>query len=56
MPKENYNVRKLTVTAGTTYYITLPQTMIRKLKWKKGEKKSVEQYGEGILIRDWDGK
>jgi len=53
MPKENYNIRKLTVTAGTTYYITLPLTMIRQLKWKKREKKIITTDGKRIIIEDW---
>lgn len=51
MAKEE--VRKLTQTAGTTYYVTIPQYMVRELKWKKGEKKVVRLEREGIRIEDW---
>ena len=48
------DVRKLTVTGrGTTYYITIPQSMIRQLKWKKGEKKTIRLEGDQIVIKDW---
>ena len=47
------STRKLTVTAGTTYYVTIPQSMIRTLKWKKGQKKVVKLEGERIVIEDW---
>jgi len=53
MQKIIEDVRKLTVTAGTTYYVTIPQGMIRQLKWKKGEKKVVRLDKERIIIEDW---
>ena len=47
-------IRKLTVTGSSgTYYITLPKKMIRHLKWKKGEKKTISQVGDKIIIEDW---
>ena len=46
-------VRKLTRTAGTTYYVTIPQYMVKKLGWKKGEKKTVRLEDDGIRIEDW---
>jgi len=48
-------VRKLTQTAGTTYYVTFPQWMIKQLGWKKGEKKIVKLVGKKIVIEDWKG-
>ena len=50
------DVRKLTQTAGTTYYVTIPQAMIKQLGWKKGEKKVVRLDGERVVIEDWKGK
>jgi len=53
---ENFKeVRKLTQTAGTTYYVTLPQKMVRHLNWRKGEKKIVQLEGKKIVIEDWRG-
>jgi len=47
-------IRKLTVTGpGKTYYLTFPQEIIRKLNWRKGEKKIVSQQGDKIVIEDW---
>ena len=46
-------VRKLTQTGGNTYYLTLPQWMIRKLNWRKGEKKVIRLEGGKIVIGDW---
>lgn len=46
--------RKLTVTgAGETYYVTLPKQLIQKLKWKKGEFKTIVKKGDELIIRDW---
>lgn len=53
MKKTAEDVRKLTVTAGTTYYITIPQEIIKALKWKKGEKKIISQQGKRVVIEDW---
>jgi len=47
------DVRKLTVTGGTTYYVTIPYEMIRQLGWKKREKKVIKIDGEQIIISDW---
>jgi len=50
------DVRKLAVTAGTTYYVTFPQEMIRQLGWKKGEKKLIRLEDDKIIISDWKEK
>jgi len=47
------DVRKLTLNGKTTYYVTIPQSMIRELKWKKGEKKVIRIEGKAIVISDW---
>ncbi len=48
------DVRKLSITAGTTYYITFPQEMIRRLGWKKGQKKTIRLDANRIVIEDWE--
>ena len=53
MRKITEDTRKLTLTGKTTYYVTIPQEMIRELKWKKGEKKTIRQEGAKIVIADW---
>ena len=45
--------RKLTLAGKGTYYVTIPISMIKQLKWKKGEKKIIRQDGERIIIEDW---
>ena len=53
MKKVTEDVRKLTVTAGTTYYVTIPQEMIRELGWRKGQKKVIKLANDKIVISDW---
>lgn len=53
MQKITEDTRKLSVIAGTTYYITFPQSMIKQLKWKKGEKKTIQLLNDRIVIKDW---
>ena len=55
MKKVIEDARKLTVTAGTTYYVTIPQEMIRQLGWRKGHKKVVKPEDDKIVISDWKG-
>ena len=47
------DVRKLTLAGKGSYYVTIPLSMIRSLKWKKGEKKTIRQEGKRIIIEDW---
>ena len=53
MKKITEDVRKLTVTGKTTYYVTIPQEMIRTLKWRRGEKKVIKLEKDRIVIEDW---
>ena len=55
MKKVTEDVRKLTVTAGTTYYVTIPQEMIRELGWRKGQKNVIKLENGKIVISDWKG-
>lgn len=50
------DVRKLSVIAGTTYYVTIPLEMIRQLGWKKREKKLIHLKNDTIVISDWKGE
>ncbi|MFP4472865.1 MAG: AbrB/MazE/SpoVT family DNA-binding domain-containing protein [Candidatus Omnitrophota bacterium] len=38
---------------GSTYYVTIPQAMVRQLGWKKGEKKVVRVEKDRVIIEDW---
>ncbi len=53
MKKVIEDVRKLTVSGGKTYYVTLPYEMVRQLKWRKGERKTIRLEGDTIVISDW---
>jgi len=55
MTKSREEVRKLTQTGGTTYYVTLPQWMVKALDWRKGQKKIIRLVDKRIVIEDWKG-
>jgi len=51
---EERHIRSLTkVSQGTSYAITIPIEIIRKLKWRAKQKLEVKLYQERIIIRDW---
>ncbi|MFT7507749.1 MAG: antitoxin component of MazEF toxin-antitoxin module [Acidimicrobiales bacterium] len=50
---EDRNVRKLLKNSGGSIQMTLPIEIIRKLKWRDGQKVTVKKRGKGILIEDW---
>lgn len=35
-------IRKIAVTAATTYYTTIPKWMIEELGWRKGQKVEIK--------------
>ncbi len=47
------HIRKITITGGHCYGITLPIGMVRKLKWKERQKVVVKLRGKRIIIEDW---
>ena len=51
--QEEHNIRKITRLGPTSYGITLPIEIIRKLKWKERQKLTVEEKNGVITIRDW---
>ena len=46
------SVRKLSKHGGS-YAVTLPIEIIRKLKWRDGQKVVVEEAGKHLVIKDW---
>ena len=53
---EEHNIRRLMKLGETSYAITLPIEMVRDMDWKKKQKLVVTRYGDGIMIRDHEGK
>ncbi|HDH31688.1 MAG TPA: AbrB/MazE/SpoVT family DNA-binding domain-containing protein [Candidatus Wolfebacteria bacterium] len=54
---ENRNIRKITKMAGgSSFGITLPIEMIRKLKWREKQKVVAKLRGKKITIVDWKPK
>ena len=50
---EERNIRKITKVAGTSFAVTIPIEMIRKLKWREKQKVVISMSGEKIIIKDW---
>jgi antitoxin component of MazEF toxin-antitoxin module len=51
--QEEFNTRKIQRTGGDSYAVTLPIDVMRKLGWREGQKVVIEEWGEGMIIRDW---
>jgi len=50
---ENRHIRKIQKTRST-YSVSLPVEILRKLKWREKQKIEVLEYGKDkILIKDW---
>ena len=52
---EKKNTRKL-IKLGKSVAVTLPIDMVRKLKWRKGQKVVAKLRGKKITIEDWPAK
>jgi len=52
---KNKNIRKITKLGGSSYAVTIPISMMRKLKWRERQKVVVElnKRTKTIKIRDW---
>jgi antitoxin component of MazEF toxin-antitoxin module len=47
------NIRKLTKLGGHSIGLTLPISIVRKLKWRERQKVVVKVKGRKITIEDW---
>ena len=45
-------IRKLSKTGQYTYYVTIPKSYIRALKWKERQRLLVEMEGDRLIVRD----
>jgi bifunctional DNA-binding transcriptional regulator/antitoxin component of YhaV-PrlF toxin-antitoxin module len=51
---EERNIRKITkVAGGSSFAITLPIEMARKLGWREKQKVVVKQRGKKLTVEDW---
>ncbi len=58
-PKEEEmakHVRKLNKLGKYSYYVTLPMSIIKKLRWQIRQKVVLSVRGKGIYIQDLEGK
>jgi antitoxin component of MazEF toxin-antitoxin module len=51
---EERNIRKITrVAGGSSFAITLPIEMVRKLGWREKQKVVVSLRGKKLTVQDW---
>ena len=47
------HIRKIQQSKGS-YYITIPISVVRDLKWRKNQKVEVHKFGKDkVVIKDW---
>lgn len=51
---KNKNIRKITKLGGSSYAVTIPISIMRKLKWRERQKVVVKLRGKKITIQDWE--
>jgi len=47
------DTRKLSQFSSGSYFVTLPVASIRNLGWRDGQKLTVQQEGDKLVIKDW---
>ncbi len=47
------NIRNLTQNSTGTYSISVPISLVRKLRWQRGQKLTVRQQGKKLIVEDW---
>jgi len=47
------SVRKLNKIGGGSYFITIPISYVRELKWREKQKVVVKKRGKKLIIEDW---
>lgn len=50
---EKRNIRNLTKVAGSSFGITFPIDIIRKLGWRAHQKLTVILKGKKLVVKDW---
>ncbi len=53
---DQQSVRSITQNGTGTYSVSLPIGLVRKLKWRQGQKVVVERRGKDLIIKDWKKK
>jgi len=47
-------IRKLTKVGQGSYAVVIPMDIVEKLGWRERQKLVVRQYGEKVIIEDWE--
>lgn len=51
--EDERGIRIITQNDTGTYSVTLPIGLVRKLKWRKGQKVVVSRRGKDLIVKDW---
>ncbi|HVS58607.1 MAG TPA: hypothetical protein VHD60_02585 [Candidatus Saccharimonadales bacterium] len=49
------NTRNLTENSTGTYSLSIPISLVRDLRWQRGQKLVVRRQGKKLVIEDWQG-
>ncbi len=53
--RKEENIRKIQQSGKKgSYHLTLPIKVMRKLRWREGQKVVVKRSGKKIVIEDWE--
>ncbi|MFZ2149581.1 MAG: AbrB/MazE/SpoVT family DNA-binding domain-containing protein [Minisyncoccia bacterium] len=47
------NIRKITKVGKASLAVTLPIDLVRKFKWREGQKVVVSSKGKTLVVKDW---
>lgn len=51
--EDEQSVRSITQNSTGTYSVSIPIGLMRKLKWRQGQKVTVTRRGKDLIIKDW---
>ena len=51
--EDEQSVRSITQNSTGTYSVSLPIGLVRKLRWRQGQKVVVIRRGKDLIIKDW---
>ena len=48
------DIRSLTRNSTGTYQVSLPISLVRRLKWQERQKLTIRRSGKKLVIEDWE--
>ena len=53
---ENRKVRTLTRNNSSSYSVTLPIELVRRLNWRNHQRLVISRRGKHLIVEDWEPK